>query len=877
MSPNPPNPQDKLTPEPKLTTTSTPSQMIAATNKVPDWNPNSKGNVRGQDKTYSPDKKWIGKNYQTPDLMAKVLGQAKYAEDFRAEGMLFCKLLLSPVPHGRVRGFDLTKALAMPGVKAIITADDVPPIADSLTDNGTVIKASKWGERALTNEPVYHGEPILAVAAVDEWTAAMAIEAITVDIEPLPFVVDPLDSLRPGGPNPRTDGNVWARPETPKAVPGQPPPRPPDPIVTQMKWSDEDFKTFQDGKLPLAKAPETWEYGDLEAGFKKADLILDETFQTADVSHICLEPRTAMAYWQNGKVYVHSGTQSTAQTLPAIGRWLHMDVKDVVFISEYTGGGFGSKITGGVTMIIPALLSKKANAPVMMRLTREEETLVGRARPAIIGRCKIGFTKDGRITAVDYYSLCNGGSYDAQNDGGSSARIISLLYTAPAMRWRGVSAITNTPPRAAMSAPGGLQGIAIFDPFLSKAARKLGLDQVAIRNINAPEGKALIGPAVNGKRPYVTSCFLKDALAKGAEQFQWSKRVSLPKRSATKARGIGVAISTYNAGSVGFDGLIVITPEGKFNIHCGIGNLGTENFSDVNRVVAETLDMDWNDINIIWGNTSKHLPYSCVSGGSQTTNAMTRAALAVAQECKKQLQEVAAKTHGGSPESHKVSRGRVGGMTYAEAAQAAIKLGGKYDGHEVDPGLNRVTKTSAAAVAGTGLVAAAKDNFAHDGAYMSYAAQFAEVEVDLETGKYHVTDFLTYADVGTVMHPRALGGQVLGRTTLGIAHAISQKWVFDPNYGIMVAKRMYQNRPPTILDVPVDMQWSALDTPDPESPIGARGIGEPPVGGGAAAILSALADAVGDDVFQRAPVNSDTILLSLENKKPMQHPLMAHI
>jgi len=156
-------------------------------------------------------------------------------------------------------------------------------------------------------------------------------------------------------------------------------------------------------------------------------------------------------------------------------------------------------------------------------------------------------------------------------------------------------------------------------------------------------------------------------------------------------------------------------------------------------------------------------------------------------------------------------------------------------------------------------------------------ASFAEVEVDVETGKYHIVDFLASADVGTVIHPRALGGQVLGRSTLGMGHAIGQKWVFDPRYGEMLSKRFYQSKPPTILDVPVDMQWTALDIPDPETPVGARGVGEPPVGGGCASILNALSDALGDEIFQRAPVNADTILTSLEAGRPMQHPLMAHI
>src|SRR6202161_3033079 len=156
--------------------------------------------------------KLIGQNYTTPDLVAKVTGRAKYAEDYRAEGMLFAKLLLSPVPHARIRSIDASEALAMPGVRAILTADDLPKPADALTDLGQVIPANPLGERGLTNEPVYQGEPILAVCAVDELTCAEAIEKIRIDFERLPFVVDPLVSLRPGGANARTQGNVWIRP-----------------------------------------------------------------------------------------------------------------------------------------------------------------------------------------------------------------------------------------------------------------------------------------------------------------------------------------------------------------------------------------------------------------------------------------------------------------------------------------------------------------------------------------------------------------------------------------------------------------------------------------------------------------------------------------
>lgn len=444
--------------------------------------------------------------------------------------------------------------------------------------------------------------------------------------------------------------------------------------------------------------------------------------------------------------------------------------------------------------------------------------------------------------------------------------------------------MTNTPPRGAQSAPGGLQGISLMEPILAKAARKLGIDQVAIRKINAPEGKAKFGPEFRGRRAYATSCFIKEALDRGSEQFNWSERVARnPKRIGTKVRGVGVSMSTYSGGSTGFDGLMLIKPDGSLCFQTGIGNLGTESFSDVHRVAAEMLGVPWEKCDVCWGTNAKNLPWSCVSGGSQTTHAMTRAAHAVAEEAKKRLQEIAAKSLGGSPEQYDVGNEKVfhkgGGasMTLAQAAQKAIQMGGIYDGHEINPDVNRYTKQSIAALSGQGFIAAARDKYPHDGQTRSYVASFAEVEVDLETGKYHIVDFLAYADVGTVLHPKALGGQVLGRSTLGIGHAIGQKWVYDPEYGAMLSKRFHHSKPPTILDVPVNMQWAAVDLPDPETPVGSRGIGEPPVGGGCCAILNALSDAVGDEVFRRAPVNPDTIIASLDAGRPMQHPLEAHI
>ncbi len=879
--------------------------------------------------------KLIGQNYTTPDLVAKVTGKAKYAEDYKVDGMLWTKLLLSPMPHARITRLDLSAALAMPGVKAILTADDLPE-AQAGGTLGEGVQASTQGERILTKEPVYEGEPILAVAAVDELTAAEAIEKIIVEYEPLPFVVDPLVSLRPGSPNARTQGNSWyVKPAAPAAAAAAAPaagaaaaaapaaaapaagaapagapaaagaapaaaaaaagaaaaPRPaaaapPRPEIQEWKWTEADFTDAPEGQMPMGKPTpgNEWTWGNIEEGFKQAELVLEETFVSQSTGHQPLETRSAMAYWQNGKLFLHGSTQSTVQTVGSVSRWVGIPGNQLVLISEYTGGGFGSKIPGAISMAIPALLSKKANAPVMMRISREEEHYIGRARQGIHSRIKVGFRKDGRITAVDLYTVGDNGPYEAQGDFRSAANTLSLCYQPLNMRWRGVTVLTNTPPRTSQRAPGGMQANGLMEPVMAKAARKLGIDEVELHRINAPEGKAKFGPpAARGQQAYVTSCFMKEALVKGEALFNWQeKKARSGKRTGTKVLGSGVAVSAYSGGSTGFDGLFIIKPDGRVQFQSGIGNHGTHSVIDVHRVAAEMLDVPWELCDVEFGNTGKGLPWTSISAGSQTIHAMTRAAHAAATDAIKKLQEIAAKTKGGNPEAYKVAGGKVSGpggsLTLAQAAQKAIELGGKYDGHELPADINNFTKAGAAQHVGKGLMAVAKDAYPRDGQTQSFTIGFAEVEVDVETGKWNILEFVTVADVGTVINPRSLKGQAHGGIMLGIGHAHAQKWVYDQHYGVPLAKRFHYNRPPTILDKPIEMKFDAVNLPDPETPVGARGIGEPPVGAGYGAVMNAIAAAVGDEVFRRTPVTPDVILMALENGGQRQHEaLTAHI
>lgn len=815
--------------------------------------------------------KLIGRNYTTPDLVAKVTGRAKYAEDFRADGMLFCKLLLSPMPHARVRRIDTRAALAMPGVRAILTADDLP-------------KAARAGIPALTNEPLFEGEPILAVAADDELTAAEAVERIEIDYERLPFVTDPLESLRPNSPNAHPSGNVWGPARGPGgrdlegAAQNQMEIRP-------LKWNERDFANAGEGQLPMGEATEQWAFGDLEVGFREAALVVDETFVVQATSHQTMETRSAMAHWRNGKLYLYGSTQSAMRTRDLVAGWVGIDPSNVVFISEYAGGGFGSKGGGAVSMAIPALLARKTSRPVMMRISREEEHYIGHARTNMTGRARVGFRKDGRITALDLFIVQDNGARGQRGDHRAAGVAVSILYQPPAMRWRAVNVLTNSPTRLFQRSPGEMQGIAIVERAVAKAAKQLGLDQVEVRKINAPAGKAPFGqPREDGKRQYATSAFVREALDRGAERFGWRDRVARSgQRSGSKVRGVGVAVGTHTAGSVGHDGLMTIRPDGKLYVQSGVGNLGTHSLFDLARVAAELLAVPWEKVAIAWGDTSRHLPYSCLSVGSQTTHAMTRANHAAAMDARRKLQQIAARDLGGSPEDYDIGGERVfrrdnpsRGLSYSQAAKRAIEMGGQYDGHELPENIHPSTKDAAGALVGLGLMGVAKDVYPRDGTTFSFVAGFAEVEVDLDTGKPTLIDYLGMADVGTVINPRSMAAQIAGGSCLGIGHALYQKWVYDAHYGMPLAKRFHHNKPLTILDIPA-LQTGAVELPDPETPVGARGVGEPPVGAAYAAVMNAIADAIGMDALHRAPVTSDVVLTWLEHGRGMSDPLQVHV
>lgn len=793
--------------------------------------------------------KLIGKDFTPPDVLAKVTGKAKYAEDMRADGMVFCRILGSPMPHARVRNIDISEAKKVKGFLAVLTADQVPSFPPPHNP-------------ILNSEPRFVGEPILAVAAETELAAAEAVNKIKLDLEPLPFVTDPLESLFPRGPEARTNGNVAnVRLK-----------------LQKIKWTAKDFAEAGDDKLPMGKPAESWQFGDLEGNFKKSDLIVEETFVTAGYSHHSMEPRSAMSYWQNGKCFLYGSAQSQQFMIFGMSRYVGIKPPQLVYNGAFCGGGFGSKGAPYAEMSIPAHMSKKLGGrPVLMRISRAEEHYIGKGRPGFQGRVKIGFRKDGRILAADMYIVHdngpNTGFWDFRNAGNS----FSIVFQPEAMRWQGISVLTNTPVRGPQRGPGENQTAAAMEPIIAKAARKLGLDQVAIRRINAPDN----GGRYGAKQGPVTSAYLKDALDKGAELFNWDeKKKESGKRNGSKVIGVGVGSAYHSAGASGFDGLVRIMPDGKLHVHSGCGNLGTYSYAATARAAAEALGCNEENMVIERGDSRKGLPFVLGQFGSNSTYTQTRTNWAAGMDAKAKMQEIAAMDLGGKADDYDVTDGKVfnksdssKSMSWAKVAQRAIALGGKYSGKEAPKDINPITKWATAGIAGTGLVGVTKDKMPKKGVTPGLVAAFVKVEVDTETGKVEVLDHVEVADCGTAVHPQSLATQIKGGAVMGYGLALSERYVFDPKLGISGRVGMHDSKPPTIMDIPAEMTVDHVGSPDTSNPVGAKGVGEPVQGAAAAAILVAISDALGGHMFNRTPVVPDMIINAAAGRPQSHKPL----
>ncbi len=789
----------------------------------------------------------IGFDFIPPDVPGKVTGEIKYAEDYKREGMVFARLLTSPMPSGRVVSIDASEALRMDGVVGVFTADDLPPVPPP-------------GNPALASEYVtYVGQPILAVAAISEEIAESAIDKIRIDFERRDFVVDPIESLSPGGSNAYPEGNVLVRtreegPEGTPIVGAE---------IRDIKWPQSAIDAIKSGSEPVgAEFTTEWAFGDIDAGFADAAHIIEEPFVTIGYPHHSLEARTGMAYWENGKCYFHGSSQSQSANNAGLARMLGIDLADLVFINEATGGGFGSKIGPYPFMAITGNFARVLNRPVQLRITREQEFYIGSARSGMQGWIKVGVKENGKVSAVDLVIVNDGGATGG-GSGNSSAQHVTVAYQPENMRYRGISVYTNTTPRGAQRGPGQNEMAAVLAPMTDKVARAVGMDRVAFRKVNVLDSDGFQG----GSQGPVTSAFVREALDQGARTFGWDEKLAAPKVNGSKVRGVGVGIGYHGAGGRGYDGLVRIAPDGRLFIHSGVGNLGTYSYAGTCRAAAEALQVPWERCEIVNGRSDKHLPHSSGQGGSNTIFTHTRTNWVAAQDAITKLKEIAANDLGGAAADYEIGDERVYqsanssiGLSYAQAAQRAMELGGKYSGQEYPDDINPLTQLAVQGLAGTGLIGVSKDNIPGQGQPPGVVVGFCEIEMDKDTGKFEILDYTAIADCGTVVHPKNFDNAMRGGAVWGVGMTALERHVYDPQNGLPANTGLYQNKPPTYLDVNLNTKMGGVNIPDPQNPTGGRGIGEPTQGASAAALASAISDALDGHLFNTAPTTTDMII-----------------
>jgi len=794
----------------------------------------------------------LGQNFTPPDVEAKVTGRAKYAEDFRADGMAHVKFLGSPVPHGRVRGIDTAEAERLPGVLAVLRPDEVkaPPAP---------------GHPILWQEPAHYGAPVVAVAAETEQIAAEAVALIRLDIEERPFIVDPLDSLKPAGADARRGGNVAGQGVE----------------FARVEWTGRDLALAGEGRLPEGAAPVHWQRGDPEGAFARADLVLDETVVHASNAHHSMEPRSAAAWWQGGRCHVRGSTQSTAYAQPGLAAMIGIEPGDLVLVAEFCGGGFGSKAASYPLMALPAVMSRKLGGrPCLLRVSRREEYDNGAARAGFQAQVKLGFAASGRLLAADLFLVQDSGATSGFPDFLHAGDALSIVYRPEAMRLRAVPVLTNTVPKSAQRGPGENQLANMVEPLIDKAARQLGLDRLHLRRINAPGGGGA-GMRFGARNEAVTSAYLREALEKGAARFGWRERAAAGGKGAfPKLRGLGIGQAFHVAGFSGFDGLVRIAPDGRLHVHTGVGNLGTYSYAATCRVAAEVLGYDWRRVVIERGGTARHLPWNLGQFSSNTSFTMARTNYVAAMDAAARLREIAAVVLGGVPEDYVLRDERVvarddpeRAMTFAEAARRAIATGGRHAGHDLPDDLDPMTRRAARALAGSGLIGVARDGLEKDGAVPAFTAAFIEIELDVETGMFAILDYLAVADCGTVLHPQGLAAQIRGGAVMGFGLATRERHVYDPAYGHPDASGLHRAKPLTMEDIPARMDWAAVAAPDGASPMGSKGIGEPVEGAASSALLCAISDALGGHVFNRVPVTTDMIVTAAAGYPPETGPL----
>src|SRR6266516_4510008 len=747
-----------------------------------------------------------GKRTRRQDGYDKVVGRTRYAGDLTFAGLLHARLVLSPYAHARIAKIDTAAALEVPGVKAVYTSKTLG-MADPES-------SARTQSPLASKEVLWCGHPVAIVLAETEAAAEDGVAAVDVEYEPLDVEMDPVAAMRPRAPLTR----LLVK-ETSSEIAGGGA----HAAVTEEEVSDTDKEELSQNVSDKAHL----HAGDIEAGWREAEVVVERTFKTSIVHQSYIEPQsiTVVPDGSGDRLTIWPSSQAMLAARSAVAEALAIPERQIRVESVPIGGAFGGKF--GLIEPLAAAAAFTSRKPVRLTFTRSEDLSAGNPAPQSIITLKIGAKRDGTLVAMQGTVIFDTGAY-AGSAVFLGGLILGSTYRCPNYDFRCYEVMTNKVGVGAYRAPAAPQATFALESTVDELCQKLGMDPIAFRLKNGlKEGD----PTVDRRR-LLPRIGLLDCLQKAQEHPLWAKRLE-QKDVAGELKGwkvgIGVAAGHWPGGTEPTAAACRMESDGTITVVVGTVDL-TGSDTSLALIAAEGLGMSIDSVNVAHDNTDT-MPYSGGTGGSKTTYSMGAAVLAAARDARNQMLAIAADMLEASSsdldiqDGSVVVRGAPGkSVALKRIASESMRFAGRFE-----------------PVYGRGRAAINTNS-------PMFAVHLVRVAVDAETGEVRVLDYVAAQDVGRAINPAEVEGQIHGGVTQGIGWALFEGFEYDED-GQMLTSTLMDYALPYSQDVP-NITTIMVEIPSARGPFGAKGVGEPPVVPGAAAIANAIYDAVGARVTQ---------------------------
>ncbi|MBT4136742.1 MAG: xanthine dehydrogenase family protein molybdopterin-binding subunit [Candidatus Latescibacteria bacterium] len=746
------------------------------------------------------DYKVIGTRPIRHDGVDKVTGRAKYGADIDLAGMLHGKVLRSPHAHARIKSIDISKAEAHPGVRSVITVKDLPLQEDQIKDLGEGA-ANLMDLRCnvlAEGKVLYHGHAVVAVAATDANVAEEALDLIDVEYEVLSPVLTVHDATAEGAP---------------------------------LLFENQTTKSLGEdtGKKSNVTTHFQHKLGDVEAGFEKADIVVEREFDTATVHQGYIEPQNATALWNaDGQVTVWCSTQGAFTVREQTAQLLDLPVSQVKVVPMEIGGGFGGKIRVYLEPLA-AVLSKKTGRPVKMVMSRTEVLQATGPTAGSYIKCKMGVTNEGKIVAAQATLMYESGGFPG-NWAAPGSMCIFSPYNIADVQIDGYEVLVNKPQTMAYRAPGATNAAFASETVIDEICEALGADpfEFRLQNTSKEGTRRADGPTF----PRIGN---EECLQLARETDHYKSKLE------GKARGRGVASGFWFNAGLKSSASASVNADGKISLVEGSTDIGGSRAA-LAMQLAETLGLKSEDIKPQVADTDS-VGETDVTGGSRTTFATGWAVHKVGLDIKAQMIERAAKLWEVAAEEVSYVDGVLTNSADASKQMTFAELAGKL-GETGGPVMGRATVQP-------------------PGVGGAFSTVIVDVEVDTETGKVEILRASIIQDVGKAIHPSYVEGQMQGGVAQGIGWALNEEYVYRED-GTLANGSLLDYRMPTCLDLPM-IETHIVEVPNPGHPYGVRGVGEVPIVPPPAAVANAIYDAIGVRLFD-LPMSPGRVLEALLKK-----------